>query len=129
MKNNLMLEMKKALDEGYIKSDRDRADKYYEDIANSSQQHIVDMLMLKDRAVALYEARYRYACEVIDLIAQELDVSDSGLYLYHLKVDDAHPVIDRLSDYISTRGDKAKLKKEVNELKKENAVLRSLLGR
>ena len=124
---NLMLEMKKALDEGYIKSDRDRADKYYEDIANSSQQHIVGMLMLKDRAVALYETRYRYACEVIDLIAQELDLDSEGICLYHLKVNETHPVIDRLNNYISNRGNKAELKKEVNELKKENAVLKNLL--
>ena len=124
---DLMISVKKALDEGYIKRIRDNDYSYYEDIANSSKQHIVDMLILKDNVSALYETRYRYAHEVIDIIAKELSLHDEQVYLYALPVDGQHPVINRLNDYISDRGNKAELKKELNALKKENEVLKNLI--
>lgn len=87
-----------------------------------------DVCMLKDRAIALYDVRWQAVCGVIDLIAEELNIANRGHYLYGLGVDDTHPIIDQIRAYISRSGNKAELKKRIDELEAENAVLRSLVG-
>ena len=56
-----------------------------------------------------------------------IDPENTGLWLYALDCDGSSPIARKLEKYISRAGDKAKLKKRVDELENENRVLRSLL--
>lgn len=125
----IMQEMKEKLSVAYIKGEREKDEDYYKRIAERDPEHIAEILRLKDRALSLYDTRLAYAQEVIDLVAEELDLNDKGLYLYALKVDDRHPILEKLKEYLSRGGNKVKLKKRVDELENENAVLRSIAGK
>jgi hypothetical protein len=109
------------------KSDFDRPDDYY-DGKNLTPEQWQDLCKLKDRNVALYDKRWQAAKEVIDKIAEWVGINDNGRYLYGL-VDGETPILDKLEEYLSHRGDKVQLKKRIDELEAENRVLRSLVGK
>ena len=126
MKQNELMElMRTALDECNQISRWERDGDWYEKEGINWK----DACKLKDRAIALFDKRWQAVKEVIDLIAEELNISDKGFYLYAPHYDDRHPIIDEIREYISRSGDKAKLKKQIAELENENAVLRKLIGK
>lgn len=125
----LMQEINDKLNEAYLKSEHEKDGGYYKRLAESEPKQVIEVLLIKDKLIALYETRLCYAQEVIDLVAEELDLNDKGLYLYALKVDDRHPILEKLKEYLSRGGNKVKLKKRVDELENENAVLRSIAGK
>jgi hypothetical protein len=122
---DLMDLMRTAIDESKQISHWDRNGEYYE----REGVNWKDACKLKDRAIALFDARWQAAKAVIDLIAEELGLANRGYYLYAPGVDDSHPILDEIHEYISRSGDKAKMKKRIAELENENAVLRSLIER
>jgi len=71
---------------------------------------------------------YEDAVEVIDLIADELELSDKGHFLY-AAVDGQTPIVEKIRQFLDRGGDKTKLKKRVDELENENSILRSLIGK
>ena len=84
---------------------------------------------MKDKTNAIFDKRWQAAKEVIDLIAEELNMANKGFYLYAPGLDDQHPIIDAIREYVSRAGDKAQLKKRIAELENENMVLRSLIAK
>jgi len=113
-------------------SDFDRPDSYYE----KEGVNWKDVAKIKDRSTALYDKRWQAACEVIDIVARKvgIDPQESGLWLYGVDWDSkaklaSSPLADKIDEWISRGGDKAKLKKRISELEAENQVLRSLVGK
>ena len=74
------------------------------------------------------------ACEVIDIIAKKVGLNADELGLVFYGVDWDHstktassPLADKIDEYFSKSGDKVKLKKRIDELEKENELLRQML--
>lgn len=84
---------------------------------------------IKDRSNDIFLKRAAAAQAVIDQLARivGIDPENTGLWLYAPDCDGSSPIARKLEEYISRAGDKAKLKKRVDELENENSVLRSLL--
>ena len=84
---------------------------------------------MKDVSNDLFVRRYGAAREVIDIIARAvgIDPENSGFWLYSAYDDGTTPITDRIESWLSHSGEKAKLKRRIQELEQENAVLRSLL--
>ncbi len=105
-------------------------DKY----AELPQNALVHLCVLKDKNVDLFTRRYNAACRVIDLIAQKVgfDPDNCGLWLYYPdeseKGEDS-PICRQIEEWLSRSGEKAQLKRRVQELEQENRVLRSLFGK
>lgn len=90
---------------------------------------------LKDKNNDLFVRRYEAARKVIDVIAQKVgyDPEKSGFEFY-IPEDDGKggytsPIIRRIDEWLSRSGEKARLKRRVQELEQENAILRSLIGK
>ena len=84
---------------------------------------------LKDRNIDLFMKRYQAAWEVIDTVARAvgIDPDNSGFWLYALDSDGNSAIVNRINEWISRAGDKAQIKKRLQELEDENRILRSLL--
>lgn len=84
---------------------------------------------MKDRSNNLYFKRTQAAREVIDLIAKQvgIDPENTGFWLYTPDIDGTSPIVKRMEDWLSRSGEKAKLKRKLQELEQENALLRSLI--
>ena len=84
---------------------------------------------MKDRSNDLFVRRYEAAREVIDIIAKAvgIDPQDSGFWLYAPSEDGTTPITDRIESWFSRSGEKVQLKRRVQELEQENAILRSVL--
>ena len=84
---------------------------------------------LKDRSNDMFFKRYQAACEVIDIIAKQVGINpdNSGYWLYAPDYDDSSPILRRIEEWISRSGEKAQLKRRVQELEQENAILRTLI--
>lgn len=121
----LMDLMRMALDESKKVSYWDKDGEWYA----SDGVNWLDACKLKDRAIALYDVRWQAVKEVIDLVAKEIGIANKGYYLYGLHLDNRHPIIDAVRDYLSRGGNKVEMKKRIAELENENAVLRSLIGK
>ena len=91
-------------------------------------EFLQNLCKLKDRNTALYDKRWQSAKEVIDRIARriEIDPDTSGYFLYAICADES-PLVTKLDDYFDRSGDKVKLKRRIDELERENSVLRSLV--
>lgn len=83
----------------------------------------------KDKSNDLFVRRYEAAREVIDSISRQvgIDPDTSGLPLYYPDFDGSSVIARRIEEWVSRSGDKAVLKKRVQELEQENLILRSLL--
>ena len=94
-----------------------------------SGEGLETLCRMKDKTIAIFERRYTEARKVINLIAEKIGIDpiDSGLWLYSLDADGSSAVAAKIDDYLSRSGEKARLKKRVDELEKENSILRSLL--
>ncbi len=84
---------------------------------------------MKDRSNDLFFRRYEGAREVIDLIAEQVGINPktAGCWLYATDTDGTSPLVKSIEDWVSRSGEKAKLKKRLQELEQENALLRSLI--
>lgn len=84
---------------------------------------------MKDRSNDIYYRRYQAARDVIDLVAKQvnIDPDNTSFWLYAPDCDGSSPIIKKIEEYFSRSGEKVKLKKRIDELEKENALLRSLL--
>lgn len=108
---------------GYISLDNpDRYD-------NFSAESLADFCRMKDRSNSIFTRRLQAAQEVIDLLARKvgIDPETCGLELYSLDLDGDSHIAKKMDEYFSRSGEKAKLKKRLDELENENRILRSLL--
>lgn len=94
-----------------------------------SLEGLQGLCRLKDRSNDIYLRRTEAAWAVIDLVAAKvgIDPKDTGFWLYAPNMDGSSPIVDRIEEWISRSGDKAQLKKRVQELEQENSILRSLI--
>lgn len=86
---------------------------------------------MKDRSNDMFFRRYQGAQEVIDIIAEQVGINpkNSGFWLYTPEPDGTSPISKKIEEWVSRSGEKAKLKKRLQELEQENAILRSLIRR
>ncbi len=84
---------------------------------------------IKDKSNDLFVRRYEAARAVIDIISRQvgIDPDTSGLSLYYPDLDGSSIIARRIEEWVSRSGDKAVLKKRVQELEQENLTLRSLI--
>jgi hypothetical protein len=94
-----------------------------------SKETLADFCRMKDRSNDMFFRRYQAAREVIDLIAETvgIDPEKTCYWLYSLDSDGSTPIVERIEDWVSRSGEKAVLKKRLQELEQENAILRSLI--
>lgn len=94
-----------------------------------SKESLATFCRMKDRSNDLFFKRYQAAREVIDIIAREvgIDPDTTGLCLYAPDTDGGSPILNRIKEWVSRSGEKAQLKKRLQELEQENTVLRSLI--
>lgn len=94
-----------------------------------SKDTLVSFCLMKDRSNDIFFRRYQAAREVIDLIAKQvgIDPKDTGFWLYAPDIDGTTPITKRIEEWFSRSGEKAQLKRRLQELEKENTLLRSLL--
>ena len=94
-----------------------------------SAETLASFCLMKDRSNDIYFRRYQAAKDVIDLIAERVNINpnDTGFWLYAPDYDDSSPILRKIDEYLSRSGEKVKLKKRIDELEKENAMLISLL--
>lgn len=100
---------------------------YYYD--HFSKETLAQFCSMKDRSNDLFFRRYTAAREVIDLIAKQagIDPNDTGFWLYAPDVDGKSPIVDRMEGRFSRSGEKAQLKRRLQELEQEYSLLRSLI--
>ena len=126
----------------YIVDDREIAllDRYEGTMAQRKDPHRYDIFQketlatfcrMKDCSNDLFCRRYEGAKEVIDLIAKQVGINPekAGYWLYAPNTDGTSPIVKSIEEWVSRCGEKAKLKKRLQELERENALLRSLIQR
>lgn len=94
-----------------------------------SRETLAEFCRMKDRSNDMFYRRYEGAKEVIDLIARQVGINpeNSGFWLYAPDVEGTSPISKKIEEWVSKSGDKAKLKKRLQQLEQENAILRSLI--
>lgn len=100
-----------------------------EEYMKCSKEGLAQLCCLKDKSNDLFMRRCEAAKEVIDIIARAVGINpeDSGFWLYAPYEDGTTPITDRIESWFSRSGEKAKLKRRIQELEQENAILRSLI--
>lgn len=85
--------------------------------------------LMKDRSNDLLAKRVEAARAVIDLIARKVGINpaDTCFWLYAPNAEGSSPILDRIEEWFSRSGEKAQLKRRIQELEQENSVLRSLI--
>lgn len=113
-------------------------DRYEGTLAQKKDPHRYDTLpkedlamlcRIKDKSNDLFVRRYEAARAVIDIISRQvgIDPDTTGGSLYYPNLDGSLDIAQRIEEWVSRSGDKAILKKRVQELEQENLILRSLL--
>lgn len=113
-------------------------DRYEGTLAQKKDPHRYDTLpkedlamlcRIKDKNNDLFVRRYEAARAVIDIILRQvgIDPDTTGGSLYYPNLDGSSDIAQRIEEWVSRSGDKAVLKKRVQELEQENLILRSLL--
>lgn len=84
---------------------------------------------MKDQGNDMFLKRTAAAQKVIDQLARMVGIAPEkcGLCLYVPDPDGSSAIARKLEDYLSRAGDKANLKRRLDELENENRVLRSLI--
>ena len=100
-----------------------------------NQPGLALLCRMKDKNNDLFVRRYEAARRVIDAVARKVgyDPETCGLDLY-IPEDDGEggytsPIVQRIDEWLSRSGEKAQLKRRVQELEQENKLLRSLIGK
>ena len=96
------------------------------DMAGFTIEQLTGICYLRTQTCKNFMQRLEEAREVIDLVAEEIDMTDSDRYFYGAP-DGESALVEKIRQYLDRGGDKVKLKRRIDELEKENAVLRSLL--
>lgn len=126
--------------ERYIINDAEIAllDKYEGTMSQTKDPHryntfdketLAAFCKMKDRSNDMFFKRYQAAQEVIDIIAKQVGINpdNTGYWLYAPDCDGSSPILGRIEEWISRSGEKAQLKRRVQELEQENAILRTLI--
>ena len=126
--------------ERYIINDAEIAllDKYEGTMSQTKDPHryntfdketLAAFCKMKDRSNDMFFKRYQAAQEVIDIIAKQVGINpdNTGYWLYAPDCDGSSPILRRIEEWISRSGEKAQLKRRVQELEQENAILRTLI--
>lgn len=93
------------------------------------KSRFVEVVRCKDCSNDLFFRRYQGAREVIDLIAKQvgIDPDNTSFWLYAPDTDGTTPILKRIEEWFSRNGEKAQLKRRLQELERENSLLRSLI--
>lgn len=93
------------------------------------KETLAEFCRMKDRTNDMFFRRYQGAQEVINIIAKQvgIDPQKSGFWLYAPELDGTSPISKRIEEWVSRSGEKAKLKKRLQEIEQENRILRSLI--
>lgn len=126
--------------ERYIINDAEIAllDKYEGTMSQTKDPHryntfdketLAALCKMKDRSNDMFFKRYQAAQEVIDIVAKQVGINpdNTGYWLYAPNCDGSSPILRRIEEWISRSGEKAQLKRRVQELEQENAILRTLI--
>ncbi len=94
-----------------------------------TKETLAQFCSMKSKTNDLFMRRYEAAREVIDIIAKAvgIDPDDSSFWLYSAYEDGTTPITDCIKNWLSRSGEKAQLKRRVQELEQENTILRSVL--
>lgn len=94
-----------------------------------SKEALASFCRMKDRSNDMFYRRYQAARDVIDLIAKKvgIDPKNSGFWLYSPDSDGDSAIVNRIEEWVSRSGEKAGLKRRLQELEHENTLLRSLI--
>jgi len=120
------------------KNEAEVLDRYEGTLAQKKDPHRYDTLpkedlatlcRIKDKSNDLFVRRYEAARAVIDIISRQvgIDPDTTGRSLYYPNLDGSSVIARRIEEWVSRSGDKAVLKKRVQELEQENLMLRSLI--
>lgn len=120
------------------KNEAEVLDRYEGTLAQKKDPHRYDTLpkedlatlcRIKDKSNDLFVRRYEAARAVIDIISRQvgIDPDTTGMSLYYPNLDGSSVIARRIEEWVSRSGDKAVLKKRVQELEQENLMLRSLI--
>lgn len=90
---------------------------------------LAEFCRMKDKSNDLFFRRAEAAKEVIDLVAKKvgIDPDNTSLWLYAPNADGSTPILDRIEEWFNRSGEKAQLKRRLQELEQENNLLRSLI--
>lgn len=93
------------------------------------KETLADFCRTKDRSNDIFFRRAQAAREVINMIAKKvgIDPDNTGYWLYAPDENGSSPILNKIEEWFSRSGEKAKLKRRLQELEQENAVLRSLI--
>lgn len=82
---------------------------------------------MKDRSNDLFFRRYEGAKEVIDLIAKQVGINpkNTGYWLYAPDADGTSPIVKSIEEWVSRSGEKAQLKKRLQEAQRMPHLTRS----
>ena len=96
---------------------------------NFSADSLAMFCRMKDRSNDIFMRRCAAAREVIDIIAEQVGINPNktSFWLYAPDADGSTPIVKRIEEWVSRSGEKAVLKKRIQELEQENSVLRSLI--
>lgn len=99
------------------------------DFSLRSRDDLETFCRIHKRTQEILQNRIDAARAVVDIVAKTvgIDPEDTSFDLYWPNTEGTSPIADKIEEFISRGGDKARLKRRVDELEKENAVLRSLL--
>lgn len=97
--------------------------------SNFDKESLTMFCRMKDRTTATFQMRLDNARQVIDHVARAVGINpeDTSYYLYSLDADGSSPITRALEGWISYRGDKAQLKRRVQELEQENQLLKKMM--
>lgn len=102
-----------------------------EDFMKNSKEGLAVLCAMQRKSNDMFMRRYNAACEVIDIIARKvgIDPDDTGYMLYIPEFDGSSPIVRKIDELFSRSGEKAQLKRRVQELEQENSILRSLINK
>ncbi len=99
------------------------------DYMKCSKEGLAVICCLKNKTNDMFIRRYEAAKAVIDIIARQIGINpeNCGFWLYAPNIDGTSPISERIESWFSRSGEKSQLKRRIQELENENAVLRSLV--
>lgn len=100
-----------------------------DDYMKCSKEGLAVICCLKNKTNDMFIRRYEAAKAVIDIIARQIGINpeNCGFWLYAPNIDGTSPISERIESWFSRSGEKSQLKRRIQELENENAVLRSLV--
>ncbi|MEG1562176.1 MAG: hypothetical protein RR365_00785 [Bacteroides sp.] len=126
--------------ERYIISEEEQTllDRYEGTMSQSKDPHRYDTFpaetlaqfcRMKDKSNDMFFRRTQAAREVINLIARKVGINpdDTSFWIYAPDTEDSSPILNRIDEWFSRSGEKAQIKRRLQELEQENALLRSLI--